>query len=155
MLFRSFLVRSSFVIKNDAIFGFYKKNILIISFVGFFVIYGVDVYNGSSFINFKPAANNHLNVGKSLFRELYKDARIYYKNYAPLEAITNFSDRSLKMPPSYALMSDSISNRELLIIVESWGLPRNKLIQTVLLETMELNLVGKYKVTFEIGRAHV
>ena len=33
-----YLVRSSFVIKSDAILGIYKKNILIISFVGFFVI---------------------------------------------------------------------------------------------------------------------
>jgi len=111
--------------------------------------YLLDVYNGSSFINFRPAANNHYNIGKSLVRELYKDARIYYKNYAPVESIVNFSERSKKLPPSYSIIQDSTTSRQLVIILESWGLPKSKAIRSSFQQKVESMLTKKYTAKFD------
>lgn len=126
-----------------------NSSLFLFSMVSFLLIYAIDVYNGSSFVNFRPAANNHYNIGKSLVRELYKDARIYYKNYAPIERISNFSSRSKKLPSSYSLLNDSTSSKELLIIVESWGLPENQVLKSVLMQQFQSGLSNKYQVAFD------
>ncbi len=126
-----------------------SKGLLLFFVVSFLSIYAVDVYNGSSFVNFRPATNNHYNVGKSLARELYKDARIYYKNYAPIEKISNFLSRSKKLPSSFSLLIDSASSKELLIILESWGLPESHLLKAFLHQKVESQLSNKYNITFD------
>lgn len=145
-----YLIRKIFLTENSKS-GYHtvKKAVCLFSTVGFISIYGIDVYNGSSFVNFRPANNNHYNVGKSMFRELYKDARIYYKNYAQIEKIADFSYRSKNLPPAYALLNDSISSRQLLIILESWGLPENQILKSALQTVVQLSLTGNYNIAFD------
>jgi hypothetical protein len=126
-----------------------RRSFLLFSGLCFLLTYLLDVYNGSSFINFRSAANNHYNIGKSLVRELYKDARIYYKNYAPVESIVNFSVRSKKLPPSYSIIQDTSTSRQLVIILESWGLPKNQSIRSSFQQKLESIFAKKYTVKFD------
>ena len=145
-----YLIRKAFITeKKNKESNSFKKTVLLYSILGFISIYSIDMYNGSSFINFRPAANNHVNIGKSLFRELYKDARIYYKNYAPIEHITDFSTRSKKLPPAYTLLNDRTSSQQLLIILESWGLPENQILKSALYSAIESSLPVHYDVAFD------
>lgn len=132
-----------------------KKRILYFSAILFITTYIFDIYNGSSFLYFRPSSTNHYNIGKSLFRELFKDVRIYYKNYAQLNNITDYSMRTKRLPPAYSLLTDSVSKKQLLIILESWGLPQNPMLSRKMEEIFSLNLKRKYKLfldsTISIG----
>jgi hypothetical protein len=144
-----YLIRKMFTDSTSPERPLSRRSFLLFSGLCFLLTYLLDVYNGSSFINFRPAANNHYNIGKSLVRELYKDARIYYKNYASVESIANFSERSGKLPPSYSMLQDTTTSRQLVIILESWGLPENQSIRSSFQQKVESVLTKKYTVKFD------
>ena len=126
-----------------------KKGILIYTAAILISVYSVDVYNGSSFLNFRPSQNNHYNIGKSLIKEFYKDVHIYTRNYNPPNEIEDYSLQSKKYPPGYALINDSISNKQLLIILESCGLPQNPLLLSIVRRAFEENMNENYKIRFD------
>lgn len=121
--------------------------------IGMFLVFGLDVLFGSSTINFKPNGKSHINIAQSIFRQYVKDAKIYYKKYLPVSSIQNFnnnvSGNRNASSISYENLYNDTSKKQLLIILESWGLLKDTIKRNKQIASIEyLNEKG-YSVKFD------
>ena len=101
---------------SDQKFGVY---FLLCSFV---LIYGIDILSGSSSLQFKPNGKFNINFSQSIVKQYIKDARVYLKKYSLVSKIENFSNYQNKPSISYQYLQNDSSNKQVLILLESWGL---------------------------------
>lgn len=129
--------------KNDQKFGVY---FLLCSFI---LIYSIDILSGSSSLQFKPNGKFNINFSQSIVKQYIKDARVYLKKYSPVSKIENFNNYQNKPSISYQYLQNDSSNKQVLILLESWGLEADLLKRAEQLKPlMILNNMG-YQVSFD------
>ena len=129
--------------KNDQKLGIY---FLLCSFI---LINGIDILSGSSSLQFKPNGKFNINFSQSIVKQYIKDARVYLKKYSPVSKIENFSNYQNKPSISYQYLQNDSSNKQVLILLESWGLEADLLKRAEQLKPlMILNNMG-YQVSFD------
>ena len=88
----------------------------------FIVVYSIDLLFGSSSLQFKPNGKLNLNFSQSIVMQYVKDAKIYLKKYLPVSQIENFENINKGTSVSYRYLLNDSSEKQVLIILESWGL---------------------------------
>ena len=125
--------------------------------VAFIIIYFFDIVLGTSALYFKPKVSGTINVGKSLVKTFYVDAKIYAKNYLPLSQIASFentNDTTTRPSLAYQYLFNDTSAHQLLIIVESWGLMQDTLLRNKQIQPL-LDLVNHgYQVSLDSSVFH-
>lgn len=130
-------LRSITSTKND------KKLGLLFFVLSFTVVFSIDSLFGSSSLQFKPNGKLTLNFSQSIVRQYMKDATIYAKKYLPVSQIQNFENSNKRQSLSYEYLLNDSSQRQALIILESWGLDNNLLKRMEQIELiMQLNNYG-------------
>jgi hypothetical protein len=123
--------------KSDKKFG------LLFFALSFTVVFSVDSLFGSSSLQFKPNGKLTLNFSQSIVRQYMKDARIYVNKYLPVSQIQNFENSNKRESLSYQYLLNDSSQKQALIILESWGLDNNLLTRMGQIEPiMHLNNYG-------------
>lgn len=123
--------------KNDKKFG------VLFLILGFAIVYIIDSLFGSSSLQFKPNGKLTLNFSQSIVRQYMKDATIYVKKYLPVSQIQNFENSNKRESLSYEYLLKDSSQKQALIILESWGLNSNLLKRMEQIEPiMQLNNYG-------------
>ncbi len=116
LLISKSILRSICTSKNDKKFGF------LFLLLSFSMVYSIDSLFGSSSLQFKPNGKLNVNFSQSIIMQYAKDARIYLKKYLPVSQIENFESINKEESLSYRYLSKDSSEKEALIILESWGL---------------------------------
>ena len=116
MLITKTIFRSIGTSKNDKKFG------LLFLILCFTVVYGIDSLFGSSSLKFKPNGKVNINFSQSIVMMYVKDAKIYLKKYLPVSKIENFRNINNGESISYRHLLRDSSNKQALIVLESWGL---------------------------------
>lgn len=124
--------RSIETFRNDKKFG------VLFLILGFAIVYIIDSLFGSSFLHFKPNGKVNVNFSQSIVMQYVKDARIYLKKYLPVSQIENFENFNKGESVCYRYLLKDSSKKQVLIILESWGLDndvekRIKQIQPIIL----------------------
>jgi len=140
--------------------GLYKHKLFyIIPLFLFLLIYLVDSLNGSSLIgtrdkgkhiiNITTQNKGEYNIGKSLIRDLYFDYKTYQLGEEPVSKLADFKNIDKDSSIAYKQFYNSNSNREILIMMESWGIYKNdSLLQHQIEPFLKLDS-NKFKVIFE------
>ncbi len=102
-----------------------KKFGLLFFIVSFSIIFFFDSLFGSSTLQFKPNGKFNANISQSIIRQYIKDARVYFKKYLLVSKIENFKNIDNKNSITYQYLLNDSSSKEVLIILESWGLHNN------------------------------
>ncbi len=108
----------------------YRINIVVAASF-FLFIYTVDSLNGSSLlgtvqkgrtiINIRTEKRGEYNLGKSLFKDLYTDYKLYKLGQKSVHEIADFKNIDGDSSLSYKYFYNSTGNNEILIVLESWG----------------------------------
>ena len=112
----------------------YRIN-MVMSASFFLVIYTVDSLNGSSLlgtvqkgrtvINIRTEKKGEYNLGKSLIRDIYTDYTLYKLGRKQVHEIADFKNIDGDSSLSYKYFYNSTDKKEILIVMESWGLYLN------------------------------
>jgi hypothetical protein len=143
-----FLITKSFLSKihksrTDHQFGFY---FLVGSFI---LVFSIDVLFGSSSLKFKPNGKFNINFSQSIVKQYVKDTRLYLQKFSPVSKIGTFNNDHNRSSISYQYLQKDTSNKQVLIIVESWGLEADlQKRATQLKPLINLNNIG-FKVSFD------
>jgi hypothetical protein len=105
--------------KNDKNFGFY---FFILSFV---IIYFFDTVFGTSNLNYKPNGRLNYNFSQPMVTQLFQDAKIYFKKYLKVSQIQDFKNSKDSESISFKYLKNDTSNKQVLIVIESWGLDKD------------------------------
>lgn len=116
--------------------GLYKHkfNYLLPLFL-FLIIYLIDSLNGSSLfgtkdkgkhiINIKTKNKGEYNIGKSLIRDIYYDYKTFQLGEKNVSQIPDFKNIINDSSLSYKYFYNSNGKKEILIMLESWGIYKN------------------------------
>ena len=112
------------------------RNNLLITISIFAIIYFVDTLNGSTIFghdnekrfirSIRIAEKRQLNIGKSLLKDIYSDYQIFNLGKKQVHEISNFKNLKNDSSFAYQFFYNSKGEKEVLIILESWGLLKNK-----------------------------
>ena len=136
----------------------YKLN-FIVCFSFFLLVYIIDSLNGSSLlgaqakgehiIDIRTKNKKEYNIGKSLVKELYTDYNLYKLGNKEVHEIPDFKNLNGDSSLSYKYFYNSTGNKEVLIILESWGMYKNEdLTKSQIAPFFNLDS-NKYRVKFE------
>lgn len=136
----------------------YKLN-FIVCFSFFLLVYIIDSLNGSSLlgaqakgehiIDIRTKNKKEYNIGKSLVKELYSDYNLYKLGNKEVHEIPDFKNLNGDSSLSYKYFYNSTGNKEVLIILESWGMYKNEdLTKSQIAPFFNLDS-NKYRVKFE------
>jgi hypothetical protein len=137
-----------------------KLKINIVLSVSFFImVYIIDSLNGTSLIGEKDKGKHIINittenkkeynVGKSLIKELYNDYKFFQLGKKELYEIADFKNINSDSSFSYKYFYNSDGNKEVVIVLESWGLLlNNELLKDQIAPFYKIDS-SKYKITFE------
>ena len=137
-----------------------KLKINIVLTVSFFIIvYIIDSLNGTSLIgekdngkhiiNITTENKKEYNVGKSLIKELYNDYKLFQLGKKEIYEIADFKNINSDSSFSYKYFYNSNGNKEVVIVLESWGLLlNNELLKDQIAPFYKIDN-SKYKITFE------
>ena len=131
----------------------------VLSFSFFIVVYIIDSLNGTSLIgekdngkhiiNITTKNKKEYNVGRSLIKELYNDYKLFQLGKKELNEIANFKNLNNDSSFSFKYFYNSNGNKEVVIVLESWGLLLNKeLLQDQIAPFYKLDS-SKFKIKFE------
>ena len=137
-----------------------KYTINIIVSVSFFiVVYCIDSLNGSSLIgtndlgkhviNITTKNKKEYNIGKSLIKELYTDFTLYQLGKKEVHEIDNFKNINGDSSLSYKYFYNSTGNKEVVIVLESWGIYLNDTFLKDQIAPFYKIDSNKYKFSFE------
>lgn len=108
-----------------------KRIFLILSLAIFIIVYVVDSLNGSTLIGEKDHSSRVIkistknkreyNLGKSLIRDIYKDFEFYHRGEKQVHELQDFKNFSGDSSLTYKYFYNSNSNKEVVIVLESWG----------------------------------
>ncbi len=138
-----------------------KKYLLniIICFSFFTIVYIIDSLNGTTLlgeqdkgrhiIDIRTANKREYNIGKSLIKDLFSDFKLYQLGQKEIHAIPDFKNLNGDSSLSYKYFYNSTGNKEVLIILESWGQYKNEdLVKNQIAPFYKIDS-NKYKVKFE------
>jgi hypothetical protein len=137
-----------------------KLKINIVLSVSFFImVYIIDSLNGTSLIGEKDKGKHIINittenkkeynVGKSLIKELYNDYKLFQLGKKELYEIADFKNINSDSSFSYKYFYNSDGNKEVVIVLESWGLLlNNELLKDQIAPFYKIDS-SKYKITFK------
>lgn len=136
----------------------YKINI-IVCFSFFLLVYIIDSLNGSSLLGAQAKGEHSIyirtknkkeyNIGKSLVKDLYTDYNLYKLGNNEVHEIPDFKNLNGDSSLSYKYFYNSTGNKEVLIILESWGMYKNEdLTKSQIAPFFNLDS-NKYRVKFE------
>ena len=125
----------------------------------FIVVYIIDSLNGTSLIgekdngkhiiNITTKNKKEYNVGRSLIKELYNDYKLFQLGKKELIELADFKNINNDSSFSYKYFYNSTGNKEVVIVLESWGLLLNKeLLKDQIAPFYKLDS-NKFKITFE------
>jgi hypothetical protein len=136
-----------------------KKINVVLSLSFFIVVYLIDSLNGTSLIgekdngkhiiNITTENKKEYNVGKSLIKELYNDYKLFQLGKKELHEIPDFKNINNDSSFSYKYFYKSTGNKEVVIVLESWGLLLNdELLRDQIAPFYKIDS-SKFKITFE------
>lgn len=109
---------------------------LVLAIILFSIVYLIDSLNGSSLIDMGKrenptlkigsTINKPINIGKSLIKDIYTDYQLFKRGQKQVHEIPDFKNLNNHSSLSYQFFYDSKGEKEVLIILESWGLLKNK-----------------------------
>ena len=125
----------------------------------FIVVYIIDSLNGTSLIgekdngkhiiNITTKNKKEYNVGRSLIKELYNDYKLFQLGKKELIELADFKNINNDSSFSYKYFYNSTGNKEVVIVLESWGLLLNKeLLKDQIAPFYKIDS-SRYKITFE------
>ena len=150
------LLTRLFEIKVNTLENKFQTNV-IFSFTFFIIVYLIDSLNGSTLwsgggrgiIHISTRNKKEFNVGKSLIRDIYKDYNIYKLGTEQVHDIPDYINLNKDSSLSYKYFYNSKSNKEVIIVMESWGLlVVDSLLQVQLNHFKKLDS-NKFKYNFE------
>jgi hypothetical protein len=125
----------------------------------FIIIYIVDMLNGSSLIfsnnndikliNIKTKNQEDYNIGKSLIRDLYTDYKLFTLGEKQVHQLSDFKNLHGDSSLSYKYFYNSNGNKEVLIVLESWGWYLNDSLYKDQIAPFYKIDSSKYKINFE------
>ena len=132
---------------------------IVLSLSFFIVVYIIDSLNGTSLIgekdngkhviNITTENKKEYNVGKSLIKELYNDYKLFQLGKKELFEIPDFKNINSDSSFSYKYFYNSNGNKEVVIVLESWGfLLNNELMKDQIAPFYKIDN-SKYKITFD------
>ena len=132
---------------------------IVLSLSFFILVYIIDSLNGTSLIgekdngkhiiNITTENKKEYNVGKSLIKELYNDYKLFQLGKKELYEIADFKNINNDSSFSYKYFYNSNGNKEVVIVLESWGLLlNNELLKDQIAPFYKIDS-SKYKITFE------
>lgn len=107
--------------------------------------FGLDIAAGTSHFNFNPKFKTHHNFAESLILSYYKDAKIYATQYLPVSKIENFPTQSA----TYKYLYNDSSNKQSLILLESWGLIKDSTLKANEINSFRAVLGDKYQLIID------
>lgn len=136
-----------------------KKINVVLSLSFFIVVYLIDSLNGTSLIgekdngkhiiNITTENKKEYNVERSLIKELYNDYKLFQLGKKELDEIADFKNINSDSSFSYKYFYNSNGNKEVVIVLESWGLLLNdELFKDQIAPFYKIDS-NKYKITFE------
>lgn len=131
----------------------------VLSFSFFILVYIIDSLNGTSLIgekdngkhiiNITTENKKEYNIGRSLIKELYNDYQLFQLGKKELNKIADYKNIHSDSSFSYKYFYNSTGNKEVVIVLESWGLLLNKeLLKDQIAPFYKID-TSKYKITFE------
>ena len=136
----------------------YKINFIVCSCF-FLVVYFIDSLNGTSLmgaqdkgkhiIDIRTKNKKEYNIGKSIIKELYTDYNLYKQGTEEVHEIPDFKNLNGDSSLSYKYFYNSTGNKEVLIILESWGMYFNEDLTNGQIAPFFNLDSNKYKVKFE------
>lgn len=122
---------------------------LLLSCILFVMVYGVDFFKGVTMIGKKPYDVAHLNIGKSLIKDVYHDYGVFKKGRKKVHELADFKNINSDSSLAYKYFYNSNYNNEMLVMLESWGLMENEILRSLqILPFIQLD-TSKYMVRFE------
>jgi len=132
---------------------------IIVSVLFFTLIYCIDSLNGSSligsqnldkqFIKISTSNKKEYNIGKSLIKDLYTDFTLYQLGKKEVHEINDFKNINGDSSLSYKYFYNSTGNKEVVIVLESWGVYLNDTLMKDQLAPFFNIDSNKYKFSFE------
>lgn len=137
-----------------------KYNIPFFVCISFFLmVYIIDSLNGSSligekdkgrhFINIKTKNKREYNIGKSLIKDLFTDYTLYHLGNKEVHELADFKNLDGDSSLSYKYFYNSTGNKEIVIVLESWGLYLNDTLLKDQLAPFYKIDSNNYKIKFE------
>ena len=102
----------------------------------------IDIISGNSFFYFRTVGNNHTNFSQSALMHYYNDAKIFSKKYGPVTNIPNYPKNSI----TYKYFYNDSADRQILIVLESWGYILDKGIRLEQIDALTKLKLNGYKV---------
>lgn len=124
---------------------------VLITTLVFCILYFVDSLNGGTILVAKANGKNHLNVGKSLIREVLLDFSLFERGTKQVKELADFTNIKNDSSLSYRYFYNSKGKHEVLILMESWGLLENNLLRNLQLQPFSRLDRTKFKVEFEVS----
>lgn len=125
----------------------------------FLTIYSVDAINGSTVVEFglkekaiadlKILNKKKTNIGASLLKDIYSDFKLYKTGVKQVNEIPDFVNTNNDSSFSYKYFYHSNRNKEIIIVLESWGLLQNKYLRAFQLDPFNKIDRSKYEVKFD------
>lgn len=132
---------------------------IIISIFTIMLVYTIDSFNGSTMIEYGKQTKNirsikifgkkQLNIGKSLIKDVYYDYKIYSIGKKSVHEIADFKNLNNDSSLAYKFFYNSKGNKEVLIILESWGLLKDMDFRALQLAPIYQLDSSLYKIKFD------
>jgi hypothetical protein len=158
ILFCNYLIKlfeKQFAIRNKN----WLRNNLLITFSIFGLIYFIDSLNGSTILgigkekklirSIRIVDKKQLNIGKSLIKDIYTDYQLFNLGRKQVHEIPDFKNLNNDSSFAYQFFYNSKGEKEILIILESWGLLENQKLKEEQIAPFYTLDSTKYKVKFD------
>lgn len=117
----------------------------------FCLLYIMDSLNGGTILVAKANGKNHINIGKSLIREVLIDFSMFERGTKQVHELADFKNIDNDSSLSYKYFYNSKGNKEVLIIMESWGVLKNDFLRNLQFRPFTQLDSTQYKVKFELS----
>jgi hypothetical protein len=135
------------------------RNNLLITISIFAIIYFIDSLNGSTLFSndnerklirsIRIAEKRQLNIGKSLLKDIYSDYQLFNLGRKQVHEIPDFKNLNNDSSFAYQFFYNSKGEKEVLIILESWGLLKNQQLREEKIAPFYALDSIKYKIKFD------
>ena len=132
---------------------------LLLSVSLFLIVYCIDGLNGSTVfdfghkehpkVHFRINSRAPINIGKSLIKDIYTDFNLYETGKKPVSEIPDFKNINNDSSFAYKYFYHSNGKKEVVIVMESWGLLLNDALRNTQLSPFYAIDSNRFKVIFE------
>jgi len=97
----------------------------------------------------KPNGKNHIEIGKSLIWDVYKDLIPYTRGSVPVHNLQDFNYLCSDSSIAYKAFYNTQNKREMLIILESWGWVENDSLRNIQVRSLLSLDTTQFNVSFQ------